>query len=199
MDEDCGKKFKMWGTREEMLENDPTVFCGKEDETSKSPHDPASKPFRCYPPRKYTLRSLCSNRTKIGISRSPGYPGHFDPTAFGYGALELYELEGNPLYSPENVNYSRSPGLFTSGVGASPLGAGLITGGGAALGGTVAGAPGAVAGGALGGLVSQPDQPLGTVAGGALGALGGGLGYGVGGPLGAGLGAGLGGALGSSI
>ena len=175
----------MWGTKEEMLDKDPNVFCGKEDEVSMSPETPSyiSKGYvRTYAPTKKSKSHTCH-----ACSRSPAHPVSYDPTAFGYGALEMYELEGGPLYRGENVNCSRSPGL---------LGSGLLAGGGAALGGSVGGAPGAVAGGALGGFASRPERPLGPMAG---GALGGGLGYGVGGPLGAGVGGGLGGALGSSI
>lgn len=180
----------MWGTKEEMLEKDPNVFCGKEDEVSMSPHNPQN-PFyiskgyvRTYAPSGQSTCRSCSN--------SPAHPVLQDPTAFGYGALEMYQFEEDAVSNTRNMNYSLSPGLF----GSSPLGTGIVTGGGAALGGAVGGAPGAVVGGGLGGFVAQPDRPLGTMAG---GALGGGLGYGVGGPLGAGLGGGLGGALGSGI
>jgi len=84
----CGNKFKSWGTKEEMLEKIPMFFCGKEDEVSMSPGNPfyISKGYvRTYAPVTQSSCAIYSN--------SPTYPVLEDPTAFGYGALEMYQFE----------------------------------------------------------------------------------------------------------
>lgn len=92
----CGT-FDMWGTPEEMLEEDPNVFCGKDvtsEGISKSPRRPMVKenksPHRNYPPRKYTFRQ-CAHCYPANTSYSPGYPITQDPTAIGCGAWDMYE------------------------------------------------------------------------------------------------------------
>lgn len=83
------KAFDMWGTPEEMLEEDPNVFCGKdvtEEGTSKSPR----RPHKVYPPRKYTFRQ-CASCYPMDTSYSPGYPITQDPTAIGFGAWDMYD------------------------------------------------------------------------------------------------------------
>jgi hypothetical protein len=49
----CGKKFKKWGTPKEMLEDDPTVFCGKEHLLNLSPRHPKQikrcSKVKCFP------------------------------------------------------------------------------------------------------------------------------------------------------
>jgi len=90
----CGNKFKMWGTKEEMLEKDPNVFCGKEDEVSMSPENPENPENPFYISKGYVRTYASVTQSSCPrCSNSPTYPVLEDPTAFGYGALEMYQFE----------------------------------------------------------------------------------------------------------
>jgi len=135
----CGRKFRKWGTPEQMLADDPTVFCGKEYQLNLSPRYPRQinrcSRIQCFPIIRGNDDESYSPSTRWGSGLAAG-GGAFLGGAVGgpVGAVAGGALGGG-LTSDRPLE-TAAGGALGGGLGyavGGPIGAGV----GAGLGGGV--------------------------------------------------------------